>query len=146
MRHPQINLRNDSTSPYIKKYLRILGVATTIQFQKIHQYFKVLEKLRSPSIGWACCFGIFMVLGGLVWLALWISGTYFSIVAFESARVHQWSENVDKRTFLACDSATLAVAGFCLAFIWILSAIACVQGIVSVFVKQRTEYREVVQD
>ena len=92
------------------------------------------------------CLGIFMVLGCLIWLAFWITGTYFSIVAFESVRVHQWSENVDKRTFLACDSATLAVAGFCLAFIWILSAVACVRGIFSVFAKRRMEYRQVIQN
>ena len=103
----------------------------------------ILRKKKTfVSLGWAVCCGTFMVLGCLVWLALWIAGTYFSIVTFESVRVHQLSENVDNRTFLACDSATLAVAGFCLTFIWVLSAIACVKGIFSFIVKQR-EYRQI---
>lgn len=93
------------------------------------------------------CWGLILLFGYLIWFAVWIAGTYLSIVTLQSLRVvHQWSENVDnQRTFLpppaTCHMATLAGAGFSLLFIWLLSVFLSIKAIISVLKKQ--EYQEV---
>ena len=107
----------------------------------------VQKKTFLGSVGWALCWGLFLLFGYLIWFAVWIAGTYLSIVTLQSLRVvHQWSENVDnQRTFLpppaTCHMATLAGAGFSLLFIWLLSVFLSIKAIISVLKKQ--EYQEV---
>ena len=107
----------------------------------------VQKKTFLGSVGWALCWGLFLLFGYLIWFAVWIAGTYLSIVTLQSLRVvHQLSENVDnQRTFLqqaTCHMATLAGAGFSILFIWLLSVALSVKAIISVLAIKR-EYQEV---
>ena len=110
----------------------------------------VRKKTILGYIGWALCGGLCLLFGYLIWLAVWIAGTYLSIVTWQSLRVvHQWSENSldNTTTFVrSCHLATLAGAGLPILIIWIISVSLCVKGFISVVAVHRREYGKVQLD
>ena len=69
-------------------------------------------------MGWAFCCGIFVLLFGLLlWLGLWVAGSYLILSVMQDKLV---PNTTSKDAASECADATLGVAAFVLLLIWLL--------------------------
>lgn len=90
-------------------FLLIISLASTALF---------VRKTKSiVSLGGAfCCALLLFILGLLLWLGLWVAGTYLAVAALQDLKV----EVVQQEGLAKCDNATLGGAAFVLLVVWLL--------------------------
>lgn len=94
-------------------------------------YLLPKKKKSVRRLGWAFCCGIFVLLFCLLlWLALWVAGSYLIISVMQDRLVPK--TNRAGELDASCADATLGVAAFVLLLIWLLFTGLVVQQILQV--------------
>ncbi len=98
----------------------------TKDLKKSTMSFRTRDSLL--SLGWVFCCGLFtLLLGLLLWLALWVAGTYLVVRAVQSLRVVQQGPTIsESEKKQKCDIGTVAVSGASILALWILFVGLCI--------------------
>lgn len=94
-------------------FLFIIGATTAVAYVRGN---KLAKNSVFLSIGWAFCWGLVLLVGYLIWFAIWIAGSYFTIDAIRTMKVDHFG----------CERFTIGVAGASVLIIWLVFFYICV--------------------
>lgn len=89
-------------------FLIVIGATTAAIFE--------WRKKTLLPIGWAFCWGLLLVVGYLIWLAMWIAGSYFIVDAIRTLKIDRFG----------CAHFTVGVAGASVFIVWLVFFYVCV--------------------